>query len=165
MRKNTWNVIVTVIIALFVGINTSDAQMVISKIDTKIFPAAEKGYKKMIIEVPYSDNDENKKIEFYVGKWMDVDGCNSFNLMGTYTQKDLEGWGYNYWVFETKGEVRSTMMACPDQEQRHLFVQAAAQLVDYNGKMPIVIYIPEGYDVQFKIFKAEKEVFRAAEVK
>lgn len=165
MKKSTLTALITLILALFVGIKTSEAQMVVSKIDPKIFPAAEQGYKKMIIEVPYSNNDANKKIEFYVGKWMDVDGCNTFNLMGTYDQKDLEGWGYNYWVFKTNGDVRSTMMACPDQKVRNLFVSASTQLVDYNGRMPIVIYIPEGYDVQFKIFKSENEIFTAAEAK
>lgn len=165
MIKNTFRVLVTLILTLFIGLNSSNAQSVISKIDPKIFPEAQKGYKKMIIEVPYSENDANKKIEFYVGKWMDVDGCNSFNLMGTYTQKDLQGWGYSYWDFTTKGEIRSTLMGCPDAKGRHLFVSASPQIVDYNGRMPIVIYVPEGYDVQFKIFKAENEVYRAAEAK
>lgn len=165
MIKNKFTVLVTLILTMFIGLNSSNAQSVISKIEPKIFPEAQKGFKKMIIEVPYSENDSNKKIEFYVGKWMDVDGCNSFNLMGTYTQKDLQGWGYSYWDFSTKGEVRSTLMACPDTKGRHLFVSASPQIVDYNGRMPIVIYVPDGYDVQFKIFKAENEVYRAAETK
>lgn len=153
------------ILTFFIGISSSNAQMVISKVDPKIFPAAKEGYKKMIIEVPYSNLDADKKIEFYVGKWMDVDGCNSFGLMGTYEQKELQGWGYNYWTFETKGDVRSTMMACPDSPNRNLFVSAEPQMVDYNGRMPIIIYVPDGYDVQFKIFKAEPDTYRASESK
>lgn len=165
MSNKFFAAILTVVVMLSVGINNSEAQMTISKIDPTIFPAAESGFKKMIIEVPYSSNDSNKKIEFYVGKWMEVDACNTFGLIGTYEQKDLEGWGYNYYVFNTKGDVRSTMMACPDSTLRNLFVSAPAQLVDYNGRMPIVIYVPEGYDVQFKIFKAEDEVYSAAQAK
>lgn len=163
MKKNTLSLIVTMILTVFVGISSSNAQMTISKIDPNIFPKAQEGYKKMIIEVPYSDNDGNKKIEFSVGKWMDVDGCNTFNLIGTFEQKDLQGWGFSYWVFNTKGDVTGTMMACPDQSTRNLFVSATPQLVNYNGRLPIVIYVPEGYDVQFRIFKAENEVYRAAE--
>lgn len=165
MKKNIFTTLIALVAVLFVGVQFSNAQSVISKIDPKIFPEAEKGFKKMIIEVPYSENDANKKIEFYAGIWMEVDGCNTFNLMGTYEQKDLQGWGYNYWIFKTNGNVQNTMMACPDLPLRNLFVSASPQIVDYNGKMPIVIYVPEKYDVQFKIFKAEHETYRAAESK
>lgn len=141
------------------------AQSTIDKQDVSVFPEAEKGYKKLVIEVPHSDNDQNKKIEFTVGKWMDVDGCNYYNLAGRYEKKDLQGWGYDYFVFTTKGEVSSTLMGCPDAKGRNLFVTAAPQLVNYNGKLPIVIYVPEGYDVQFKIYKSDGENYQAAEVR
>lgn len=165
MRKQTFTLIITTILTFLIGISTLSAQIAISKVDPNIFPKAEKGFKKMIIEVPYSENDANKKIQFYVGKWMDVDACNTFNLMGTYEQKELQGWGYNYYIFKTNGDVTSTMMACPNQSGRNIFVSSIPQLVDYNGRMPIVIYVPDGYDVQFQIFKAEDEVYRAAESK
>lgn len=143
-------------------ISMSMAQQ-ISKQHTDIFPAAENGYKKLVIEVPHSANDDNKKIEFTVGKWMDVDGCNLFSLMGTLEKKDLQGWGYDYYVFKTEGQVRSTMMGCPDAPARHLFVSAQPEMVRYNGKLPIVIYVPEEYEVQFKIYKAEPDTYIAAE--
>jgi len=165
MKKNTFTIIVAMLIALFIGSQSVSAQSVISKIDPKIFPEAQKGFKKMIIEVPHSDNDDNKIIQFYAGVWMEVDGCNTFNLIGSYEKKDLTGWGYEYWVFNTKGDIQSTMMSCPDAPLRNLFVKSAPQITDYNGRMPIVIYVPEKYDVQFKIFKAENEVYRAAEAK
>lgn len=68
------------------GINTM-AQTV-TRQNLSIFPKAEKGYKKMVIDVPYSDNDENKRIEFSIGKWMEVDGCNHFSLLGSLEKKD-----------------------------------------------------------------------------
>ncbi|MGN0003917.1 MAG: ecotin [Sphingobacterium composti] len=139
------------------------AQQVITKQDLSIFPKPEAGYKKVVIEVPHSDKDNKKKIEFSVGKWMEVDGCNFFNLQGTLETKDLQGWGYNYYVFKTNGQVTSTMMGCPDAEKRNLFVTAQPEIVRYNGKLPIVIYVPEGYDVQFKIYKAEEDTYWAAE--
>lgn len=78
MRKNVFKVMVMMLFVFVASTTVSKAQMVIDKIDLTIFPAAEKGYKKMVIEVPYSENDKNKKIEFSVGKWMEVDGCNNF---------------------------------------------------------------------------------------
>lgn len=139
------------------------AQQVITKQDLSIFPKPEAGYKKVIIEVPHSDKDDQKKIEFSVGKWMEVDGCNYFNLQGSLETKDLQGWGYNYYVFKTNGQVTSTMIGCPDAAKRNLFVTAQPEMVRYNGKLPIVIYVPEEYQVQFKIYKAEEETYFAAE--
>lgn len=139
------------------------AQQIVTKQDLSIFPKPEPGYKKVVIEVPHSDKDDQKKIEFSVGKWMEVDGCNYFNLQGTLETKDLLGWGYNYYVFKTNGQVTSTMMGCPDAAKRNLFVTAQPEMVRYNGKLPIVIYVPEEYQVKFKIFKAEEETYWAAE--
>lgn len=153
--------IFTVLFGLLTITTITMAQSVLKQ-NTDIFPAPEKGYKKMIIEVPHSENDKNKKIEFSIGKWMEVDGCNSFSLQGTLEKKDLEGWGYNYYIFKTNGQVVSTQMACPGPN-RNLFVTAQPEMVRYNGKLPIVVYVPEGYDVQFKIFKAEEDVYTAAE--
>ena len=85
--------------------------------------------------------------------------------MGTLEKKSLQGWGYDYYVFKTDGQVMSTMIGCPDAKGRHLFVSAEAEMVRYNGKLPIVIYVPEDCDVQFRIFKADPDVYIAAEDK
>lgn len=151
--------------ALLLGlsISTSMAQTLIKQ-NTDAFPEPEKGFKKLIIEVPHSENNENKKIEFSVGKWMDVDACNLHNLTGTLHKKDLKGWGFDYFVFETNGAVNSTNMGCGDKTTRNLFVSAAPQLVPYNGRLPIVIYVPTEYDVKFKIFTSDGDQYQAAEV-
>lgn len=141
------------------------AQSVNMKEDLSIYPKPEAGYKQMVIEVPHSDKDRDKKIEFSVGKMMEVDGCNHFGLQGVLEKKDLQGWGYEYYVFKTKGEVIGTQMACPGTPNRHLFVAAQPQMVNYNGRLPIVIYVPEEYDVQFKIYKADDDTYRASEVR
>ncbi|WP_353135481.1 ecotin family protein [Pseudopedobacter sp.] len=141
------------------------AQSTIIKQDLSIYPKPEKGYKQLVIEVPHSKNDINKRIEFTVGKWMEVDGCNSHGLQGTLEKKDLQGWGYNYYIFKTKGDVFSTQMACPGTPNRHMFVSGQREFVNYNGQLPIVIYVPEGYDVQFRIYKAEEDIYQASEVR
>lgn len=161
MNKQLFKIF-TILIGLLSLTTITMAQSVLKQ-NTDIFPAPEKGYKKMIIEVPHSKSDDSKKIEFTVGKWMEVDGCNHFSLQGTLEKKDLQGWGYDYYVFTTNGQVVSTQMACPGAPNRHLFVSAQPQMTRYNGKLPIVIYVPEEYEVQFKIYKAEEDVYIAAE--
>ena len=133
--------------------------------DLSMFPQPEKGFKQMVIEVPHSKLDGNKKIEFRVGQWTEVDGCNSFMLMGKLEEKGLEGWGYTYYVFNSDGGMSSTMMACPDAPKRRLFVATQPTMVRYNGKLPVVIYVPEKYDVLFNVYVKDSEDFIAKEVR
>lgn len=146
-------------------ISISAMAQTLLKQDVNVFPAPEKGMVKYVIEVPHAgiDGDSNKKIEFFAGKYMETDACNSYFLAGDFEKKDLQGWGYNYYVFKTNGNVASTQMFCQG-EKKNSFVQAKSVITDYNGRMPIVIYAPEGYEVKFKIYKAEPETYQAAEV-
>lgn len=141
------------------------AQSVLTKQPIDIFPKPEEGYTQFVIEVPHSANDNQKKIEFFVGKHIETDQCNSHALIGSFEEKNLDGWGYNYFIFKTDGGVRSTMMACPDSEKTINFVESASQIGRYNGKLPIVIYAPEGYEVKFKIWKVEDDTYHASEIK
>lgn len=163
MNKKILVLAITILTSVGISTQKANAQEVIQKVNTSIFPSPQKGYKRMVIEVPYSKSDKNKRIEFSVGKMMEVDGCNYFGLQGTLEKKDLTGWGYEYYEFSTKGEVISTQMGCPTMPKRNLFVSNQPTMVNYNGKMPIVIYVPEEYDVQFKIYKADDEIYQASE--
>lgn len=154
-----------VLAVMVMGSVTASMGQALMKVDPSIFPTPEKGYKQYIIEVPHSDLDSSKKIEFKVGKWMEVDGCNYFNLNGSLQEHDLEGWGYTYFKFETNGEVASTMMGCPDAPKRNLFVSAKPQLTRYNGKMPIIIYAPEGYEVRYSIYTTDGDEYKAMELR
>ncbi|HUH25367.1 MAG TPA: ecotin family protein [Flavobacterium sp.] len=147
------------------SLSVATAQETISKVDVSIFPKPEKGYKMMVIEVPHSNLDAQKKIEFFAGKYMETDSCNRHGLSGSFDVKDLQGWGYNYYVLKTDGNVFSTQMKCGDNKMINQFVSGPSQLISYNGKMPIVIYVPEDIDVHFKIYEANKEEFKAANYK
>ncbi|MDR0228336.1 MAG: ecotin family protein [Flavobacteriaceae bacterium] len=142
---------------------TVTAQEQVYRLDASIFPKPEKGYKQVVIDVPHSTEDNNKRIEFSVGKYAEVDGCNHYSLMGKLEEKNLEGWGYTYFEFKSDGNMTSTLMGCPDAPKRNLFVTATPQLVRYNGKLPIIIYVPQDYQVKFKVFATNGEEFIASE--
>jgi len=124
-----------------------------------MFPKPEKGQTQYIIDVPHSDKDNSKKIEFFVGKMTETDACNQHGLLGQFEEKDLQGWGYSYYEFKTDGHIRSTLMGCPDAKKIHQFVSSEGKLVRYNGRLPIVIYVPEGYEVRYKIYTTNEEIF------
>jgi len=130
-----------------------------------MFPAAQAGMQQIIIDVPHGANDQQKKIEFYVGKMMEVDACNNFFLSGTLEEKDLQGWGYSYYEFQTDGQVAGTLMGCMNPEKVTKFIAARSEMARYNGRLPIVIYIPEGYEVRYKIWKAEDEEYVGKTIK
>lgn len=154
------------LMVVFAGIQFMQAQNIHSKVDTKIFPESKKGYTQFVIEVPFSsmEDDANKKIEIFVGKYQEVDTCNRHSLMGEFQTKDLQGWGYNYYEFQSNGDVVGTLMGCGDDQKVSKFISSQGLLLNYNGRMPILIYVPEGMVVHYKIYKAEPETYQALQV-
>ncbi len=122
-----------------------------------MFPAPKEGFKQVYIKVPAKKNESDYKIEVFVGKTQMVD-CNRHFMGGTIEEKNLEGWGYTYYVANTDGNVGGTMMACPDGKLTKQFIHLQPILLRYNSRLPIVIYIPEGLEVNYKIWNAGKKM-------
>lgn len=133
--------------------------------DISIFPKPQAGVTQWVINVPHSENDDQKKVEIYVGKTQEVDKCNNHILTGSFETKPLEGWGYEYLVFTTNGNIMATQMGCMDNTKAAKFIMAQPQVMRYNGRLPIIVYAPEGYEVKYKIYKAEPEFYKAGEVR
>jgi ecotin len=129
-------------------------------LDLEMFPKAETGFKQVYIQVPIIENEENYKIELHIGKEALVD-CNQHVLIGEVTEQTLEGWGYTYFKVNTDGSMASTKMACLDSKMERKFIKIAPQLLRYNSRMPMVVYVPEGISVKYKIFKATADLMDA----
>lgn len=119
--------------------------------DISMYPAAKAGQERLLIHLPKLENEENYEVELTVGKWEEVD-CNNHSLMGKIQEKNLDGWGYTIYDFETNGQVASTLMACPDRKLENKLIKAKSIKVRYNSKLPIVIYTPEGYEVNYSLW-------------
>lgn len=119
------------------------------------YPQASAGMVRHVIFLDKQKNEDLFKVEIIPGKVMNVD-CNHHTLMGTLTEKNVQGWGYTYYEFSSNGQTRSTMMACnkPNEDR---FVSGQTKLIRYNSKLPIVVYAPEGYEIKIRIWKASKE--------
>ncbi len=124
----------------------------------KNFPAPRKGYVRYVINLPSRsiNQEQNYKIELSPGKLMMVD-CNRHFLAGSLKEETVNGFGYTYYTFATSGNVSATRMGCPDAKLTQKFVAAKSLLTDYNSRLPLVIYAPEGYQVRYKVFKASAE--------
>lgn len=137
-----------------------------TQVDLTPFGPAKSGYVQYVIDLPHSTTgqDYNKKVAFYVGKMAEVDLCNSHFLQGIIHSKELKGWGYTYYEFETDGMIMSTMKGCLDNMKELKFVASRSMTIDYNGRMPIVLYVPEGYEVRYKIYTASADEYAAKQV-
>lgn len=124
----------------------------------KPYPAAETGYQRYVIELPPQKNEDAFKVEILAGKTLQVD-CNRVGMGGTLTEKVAEGWGYPYFVLEQVSPPFSTKMACPPgTEMRGEFVAVHADnlIQRYNSKLPLVVYVPDGFEVRHRIWQAGK---------
>ncbi|HBU93018.1 MAG TPA: ecotin [Leclercia adecarboxylata] len=130
---------------------------------TAPYPQAEHGMKRQVIDLPAQKDEANYKVELLIGQTLDVD-CNLHRLGGQLTSKTLEGWGYDYYVFDKVTSPVSTMMACPEGKKTAKFVTANLgehSLLRYNSKLPIVIYTPDNIEVKYRVWQADEKIENA----
>lgn len=121
--------------------------------ELKAFPATLAGHQRYVIELPELPDEAAHQLELIGGKAMQVD-CNTRGVDGHFTQRDVPGWGYSYQVLESKGQVLSTMMMCPPDSARPGFVQAPPLMLRYNSKLPVVVFVPEGFELRWRVWQA-----------
>ena len=121
--------------------------------DVAPYPKAEAGFTRQVIHLPKQEQEENFQVEILAGKTLEVD-CNRQRLGGVLDEKNLEGWGYPFYRLEKVIGPMSTMMACPPGSQRPGFVQAESTLVRYNSRLPVVVFVPEGMALRYRVWRA-----------
>jgi ecotin len=121
------------------------------------FPPAKDGMERFVIVLPHKERGEedNFQVEIIVGKDMLTDGVNRVRLGNTIEPRPLPGWGYTYYEVTGPAATMSTMMAPPPGAPMvRSFVTGTPLLVRYNSRLPIVVYVPTGYEVRYRIWQA-----------
>lgn len=145
------------IMIVAIGVTLLGSWAVAEHPELKAFPKAKNGMDRLVIELPSKTRAEEGafKVELIPGKHMMTDGVNLTRLGTDIKACPLKGWGYTYYEVTGSGQTMSTLMAVPEgAEKVNQFVQGESILVRYNSRLPIVIYVPKGYDVRYRIWTA-----------
>ncbi|QAV22171.1 serine protease inhibitor ecotin [Proteus hauseri] len=157
MEKMMNKVILTLVAAMSLS---ACAQAVDGLEKVAPYPKAQDNQVRHVIELEKKDNESNYQVELIVGKELMVD-CNRQWFGAELDKKDLEGWGYDYYVVGDLNGPMSTMMGCLDNTKKAEFVQANMgqdAFIRYNSKLPIVVYAPTGVDVKYRVWSAADAV-------
>jgi ecotin len=126
----------------------------------KAFPQARQGMTRFVIELAHKnrDQEQNSKVQLIVGRNMQTDGVNRVRLGTSIEALPLQGWGYTYYEVNAEPITLSTMMAAPEGAPKVTqFITATPLLIRYNSRLPVVVYVPEGYEVRYRVWKAPAE--------
>ena len=133
----------------------------VKKDNIHMFPQAQEGFERHVVEVPKTENDYDHRVELLIGKNMMVD-CNHHSFTAEIKSVNLKGWGFKYLEV---GDIKSgptTMMACPKPKTQK-FISIRDELRRYNSRSPIVVYVQKGYEVRYRVWSADDKVQQAVQ--
>ena len=128
--------------------------------DMKAFPPAEKGMVRYVLQLPKRNDESTCKVELIVGKTVKLDAGNQYFFGGKIEAEIIIGWGYTRYLMRQLGPMAGTLMAIdPDAPKVDRFVAVGGEpyLIRYNSRLPVVVYVPEGVEVRYRIWSAEPE--------
>jgi ecotin len=151
MRK-AW--VITVLLFLFAVPASQTADNV------KAFPPAEKGMVRYVLQLPQQDDESALKVELIVGKMVQADERNRYFFSGKIEEETIKGWGFTRYKVSKLGPMAGTLMAIdPNAPKVSLFITLGndSYLIRYSSRLPIVVYVPEGAEVRYRVWTAGAE--------
>lgn len=118
------------------------------------YPAAEDGQQRWLIwfEAVSENTDEDAlRVDVRVGVRTEVDGVNRYRLSGELRKRSVEGWGFDSYHYEGESEVASTRMSAKGVIAQSDIVWNASQLIRYNSRLPLVVYMPAHLHLSYRI--------------
>lgn len=137
-----------------------------AKDDLKAFPKAEEGYERYVFRLPPLEDEHSAKISLIVGKKMKTDPVNQHGLSGNIEAVSIKGWGYTYYKVESNGQMFGTLMAAPEgapKVEKFVQIRDNLGLIRYNSRLPVVVIVPEGFEVKYSVWTAGEEQSAAHE--
>ena len=123
----------------------------------KAFPTAEEGMVRHVLQLPQQDDESILRVELIVGKNVQVDEVNRYFFSGKIEEETIKGWGFPRYNVRKLGQMAGTLMAIdPNASKVTRFITLGGEpyLIRYNSRLPIVVYVPEGVEVHYRVWTA-----------
>jgi ecotin len=127
----------------------------------KAFPPAEEGMVRYVLQLPRQADESAFKVELIVGKTVQVDEQNRYFFGGKIEEETVKGWGFTRYKVSKLGPMAGTLMAVdPNAPKVAWFITIGGDpdIIRYNSRLPIVVYVPEGVEVRYRIWTSGTDV-------
>lgn len=127
----------------------------------KAFPPADKGMVRYVLMLPEEADESALQVEITVGKVVRVDERNRQFFLGKIESEVIKGWGFPRYLVKSIGPMGSTLMAvdpAAPKVERFVTVGTSPYLIRYNSRLPVVVYVPEGAEVRYRLWSAGVEL-------
>jgi len=127
----------------------------------KAFPPAAEGMVRHVLQLPPQADESGFKLELIVGKTVETDAGNRYFFGGRIEEETIKGWGFPRYVVSKLGPLAGTLMAVdPNAPKvaRFITLGGAPYIIRYNSRLPVVVYVPAGVEVRYRIWTAGAEV-------
>lgn len=123
------------------------------------YPRAPAGRERKVVLLPHVERgaDDDLQVEIVVGRVIETDGINAYGFGGAIHERNIDGWGFSY--YEVEGDLKqaaSTLIGGPPNPAPR-FVAGPRTLVRYNSRLPLVVMVPEGCELRWRLWKADGE--------
>lgn len=132
----------------------------------KAFSPAEEGMVRYVLELATQDDESLFRVELIVGKTVKLDVQNRYFFGGKIEDEVVKGWGFTQYRVKELGPMGGTRMAVdPNATKVNRFITLGGDpyLIRYNSRLPIVVYVPEGVEVRYRIWTAEGQFKKVEE--
>jgi ecotin len=132
--------------------------------ELKAFPPAGEGMSRFVIMFPPRKDEELLKVQLLVGKTVKLDPQNRYFFVGKLETETITGWGYDRYVLKSLGPMAGTLMAVDPNEpkiDRFITLGGEPQLLRYNSRLPLVVYVPQGVEVRYRIWRGDDKLENA----
>ena len=129
------------------------------------YPGPPDGMERRVILLPKMDHDEEERhrVEIVVGKSIATDGFNVHRFDGVLREVNIPGWGFSYWQADGKFDMPLSTRIATSGETAERFVPGPSELVRYNSRLPLVVMVPAGCEVRYRVWSAGRGFAAAAD--
>jgi ecotin len=148
------------LLTAMLAISTAAAQTEAER-NLKAFPPAEEGMARHLLMLPPQEDEASLRVELQIGKMVKTDAHNRFFFGGSLKEVNIDGWGFTRYVLPELGPMAGTLIGVDPNEpkvDRFITLGGEVQLLRYNSRLPLAVYVPTGVEVRYRIWRADPEV-------